>query len=131
MDPGAERFGALGVIENACVRIDENLISWLGSAKNLPEATDDYIIDCNGGVVLPGLVECHTHLVFAGSRENEFRMRSEGKTYQEIAKAGGGILSTVKATRAASAIRKRISRFLLTAGEMSFTETAAAMPMKQ
>ena len=102
MEPSAERLGALGVIENACVRIDEDLISWMGPSKDLPEATDDYIIDCDGRVVLPGLVECHTHLVFAGSRENEFRMRAEGKTYQEIAKAGGGILSTVNATRAAS-----------------------------
>lgn len=102
MEPGAERVGALGVIEDACVRIDEDRVAWLGAAKDLPEATDDHIIDCSGGVVLPGLVECHTHLVYAGSRENEFRMRADGKTYQEIAKAGGGILSTVKATRAVS-----------------------------
>lgn len=102
MEPGADCVGVLGVIEDACVRINEDRVAWLGAAKNLPETTDDNIIDCNGGVVLPGLVECHTHIVYAGSRENEFRMRAEGATYQEIAKAGGGILSTVKATRGAS-----------------------------
>lgn len=101
MEPGAERIGALGVIEDACVRVDKGLVVWLGKSADLPHETDDDIIDCGGEVVLPGLVECHTHLVFAGSRENEFRMRAQGKTYQEIAKAGGGILSTVKATRAA------------------------------
>lgn len=102
MVPGADRVGALGVIEHACVRIDNERIAWLGKAGDLPRSADDYVIDCRGGVVLPGLIESHTHLVYAGSRENEFRMRAEGKSYQVIAKAGGGILSTVNATRAAS-----------------------------
>jgi imidazolonepropionase len=101
MEPGAGRVGALGVIENACLRVTGDRVVWFGAAEDLPGATDSRVVDCNAGVVMPGLVECHTHLVYAGSRADEFRMRAEGKTYQEIAKAGGGILSTVKATRIA------------------------------
>ncbi len=57
------------------------------------------IIDAGGKVIMPGFVDSHTHFVFAGSRENEYEMRLAGKSYQDIAKAGGGILSTVKAVR--------------------------------
>ncbi|OGR56640.1 MAG: imidazolonepropionase, partial [Desulfobacula sp. RIFOXYB2_FULL_45_6] len=77
----------------------------VGREKDLPE---DYstrcnkIIDCRNRWVLPGFVDCHTHLVFAGSRSNEFELRLKGATYEEIAKTGGGIFSTVKATRNAS-----------------------------
>ncbi|MDD5089526.1 MAG: imidazolonepropionase [Candidatus Wallbacteria bacterium] len=60
------------------------------------------VLDAGGGVVMPGFVDSHTHLIFAGSRENEFRMRLEGKKYLEILEAGGGIISTVRATREAS-----------------------------
>ncbi len=60
------------------------------------------LIDCQGGVVIPGFVDCHTHLVFAGSRANEFEMRSKGMTYAQIMQAGGGILNTVRATRSTS-----------------------------
>lgn len=102
MEPGEGREGPLGVIQDACVRIDGNLIAWIGPRSALPSASNDEIIDCSEDIVLPGLIDCHTHLVYAGSREHEFRMRAEGATYQEIAKAGGGILSTVKATRVAS-----------------------------
>ncbi len=94
---------SFGVIEDACVRTSGDRIAWVGARKDLPATQpDEEIIDCGGGTVLPGLVDCHTHLVHGGSREHEFRRRSEGATYQEIARAGGGILSTVQATRAAS-----------------------------
>ena len=62
----------------------------------------DNKIDLTDKIILPGLVECHTHSVFAGSRANEFNMRLSGKTYEEIAKSGGGINSTVKAVRESS-----------------------------
>nr|WP_298372206.1 imidazolonepropionase [uncultured Halomonas sp.] len=65
-------------------------------------ATEDYTLAGSGGVMTPGLVDCHTHLVFGGNRADEFEMRLEGASYEEIAKAGGGILSTVRATREAS-----------------------------
>jgi len=71
-----------------------DLTQWQGSAKQH--------INCQGKLVTPGLIDCHTHLVYAGNRANEFEMRLTGVPYQEIARQGGGILSTVKATRAAS-----------------------------
>ena len=106
----------LGVLENASVLIEDGIITAIGSAevleKNLgPDAT---IIDASASIALPGFVDSHTHLLFAGSRENEFAMRAEGKSYQEIARAGGGILSTVQATRAAGkrALKKSAERRL-------------------
>lgn len=103
MVPGPGRDGPLGVIEDACVRIAGDRIAWVGSAADLPrEEGPEECIDCAGALVLPGLIDCHTHLVFAGSRQHEFKLRSEGASYQEIAAAGGGILSTVRATRAAT-----------------------------
>lgn len=103
LEPGDEKVGLLGVIENAAVRIEGDHVVWCGPSSQLPKnEKKEEIIDCAGGTVLPGLVECHTHLIYAGSRESEFQMRSEGTSYGEIAQAGGGILSTVKATREAS-----------------------------
>ncbi len=104
MEPGPGRDGALGVIEKAAVRIEGDRIAWLGRDKELPQAGGvAQVIDAAGGVVMPGLIDCHTHLVHAGFRQDEFNLRSQGKTYEEIAAAGGGIMSTVTATRAASA----------------------------
>ena len=93
----------VGVIENATALIEDGTFRWIGPAGkfNLPLIDDVHTIDASGLVALPGFVDSHTHLVFAGSRENEFAMRADGKSYQEIADQGGGILSTVKATRAA------------------------------
>ncbi|MCI0706076.1 MAG: imidazolonepropionase [Ignavibacteriae bacterium] len=93
----------IGVIENATVLIEDGHFRWIGAdAKFTTALSDDaHIVDASELVALPGFVDCHTHLVFAGSRENEFAMRAAGKTYQQIAEQGGGILSTVKATRAA------------------------------
>lgn len=96
--------GKLGVVSGAALRIRGGRIAWLGLQKKLPKVqSHENEIDAAGMVVLPGFVDCHTHLIHAGFRQNEFKMRSEGKTYQEIAKAGGGIMSSVRNTRAASA----------------------------
>ena len=92
---------SLGIIDDAAVVIDEDRIVWVGAEKDLPyDEKNKY--DCLGGVVLPGFIDCHTHLVFAGTRADDFALRSEGATYHEIMLAGGGILSTMLATRQAS-----------------------------
>jgi len=94
----------VSVLEGADVLIEDGLFRWIGPAgtSGSPVDEDADTIDASGQVALPGFVDSHTHLLFAGSREHEFAMRVEGKTYQEIAEAGGGILNTVQATRAAS-----------------------------
>ena len=65
------------------------------------EAKADEKLDCEGRLITPGLVDCHTHIVFGGNRANEFEMRLNGASYEEVARAGGGIVSTVTATRKA------------------------------
>ena len=90
----------LGVIRDAALAARDGRIAWLGPRDALP-AHDAPVTDCGGAWILPGLVDCHTHLVFGGSRAAEFERRLAGATYEEIAREGGGILSTVRATRAA------------------------------
>ena len=93
-----------GVIVDATLGIRDGLITWLGVARDLPrDARATKTIDAQHRWATPGLVDCHTHLVYAGNRAHEFERRLEGVSYAEIAAAGGGIQSTVKATRAASA----------------------------
>ena len=93
----------LGLIENGALAMRDERIAWVGPAKDIPaEYQGVEALDCDGRVVTPGLIDCHTHLVFAGNRAAEFAMRAEGKSYEEIARGGGGIVSTVRATRAAS-----------------------------
>ncbi|MDD8017839.1 MAG: imidazolonepropionase [Bacteroidota bacterium] len=92
----------LHILENAALLIENGIIKKIGNANELKPVEDIDVVDVEGKVVLPGFVDSHTHTVFAGSREHEFAMRAEGKTYQEIAEAGGGILSTMNATREAS-----------------------------
>ena len=92
----------LHIASNAAVRIENGIITAIGKHGELSAPADMDVIDADGKVVLPGFVDSHTHTVFAGSRENEFAMRAEGKTYQQIAEAGGGILSTMAATRDAT-----------------------------
>lgn len=92
-----------GLLNNAALAFDESGITWVGSESSLPEKfSDDECIDCGQKLVVPGLIDCHTHLCFGGWRGDEFEMRLKGHGYQEIAAAGGGIRSTVSATRADS-----------------------------
>jgi len=88
-----------GLIDNAVVEIrDGRIVRAAASDTAVPKEA----IDCKGKLLTPGLIDCHTHLVYGGNRANEFEMRLNGATYTDIAKAGGGIASTVKATRAAT-----------------------------
>ena len=91
-----------GLRENAALLVRDGKIAWLGAQAECPDAADANLVDCAGRLITPGLIDCHTHLVYGGERADEFEMRLEGASYAEIAAAGGGILSTVNATRAAS-----------------------------
>jgi imidazolonepropionase len=91
----------LGPIEDGAVAARGGRIAWVGPRAALPGPAAE-TVDCGGAWILPGLIDCHTHLVFGGDRAAEFEQRLEGASYEEIARAGGGILSTVRATRAAS-----------------------------
>jgi imidazolonepropionase len=93
----------LGVIEDALIASREGTIVFAGAKRRAPRdlrAAD--AIDCEGRWITPGLIDCHTHLVHAGNRANEFQMRLAGASYEGIAKKGGGIVSTMNATRAAT-----------------------------
>jgi len=98
----ADTGEAYGLLENAAVACEAGKIIWIGAADQISAFKAEQSIDANGQVVTPALIDCHTHLVFAGSRANEFAMRLAGASYEEIARAGGGILSSVKATRKAT-----------------------------
>lgn len=92
-----------GFIENGAMAIKDGIIHWVGARAELGTQFSDYdLIDLSGRLITPALIDCHTHLVYGGNRAREFELRLEGASYQEIAKAGGGIVSTVAATRALS-----------------------------
>ena len=90
------------VIEDGIVAAIGERIAYAGSARDAPRFDAVAHTDCEGRWITPGLIDCHTHLVHAGNRANEFEQRMIGASYEDIARAGGGILSTVRATRAAS-----------------------------
>lgn len=92
----------LGLIEDGIVAARDGRIVFAGAQQDAPALDARDIIDCAGRWMTPGLIDCHTHLVHAGNRAHEFELRLAGTSYEEIARAGGGIVSTVKATRAAS-----------------------------
>ncbi|MDH4985484.1 imidazolonepropionase [Aminobacter anthyllidis] len=100
----AEGAAGLGVVENGAIAARDGRIVFAGPESEMPQALRDgaEVIDCQGRWITPGLIDCHTHLVHAGNRANEFEMRLAGATYEEVARAGGGIVSSVKALRAAS-----------------------------
>jgi imidazolonepropionase len=91
-----------GAIEDGAIAIEAGRIAWVGPRSDLPPAAARETREGGGRWMTPGLVDCHTHLVFGGERWREFALRLEGASYEEIARAGGGILATVAATRAAS-----------------------------
>ncbi|HUG63527.1 MAG TPA: imidazolonepropionase [Methylomirabilota bacterium] len=91
----------LGVVENGVVASRTGRIVYAGRAADCPPGDARSTVDCAGRWITPGLIDCHTHLVHAGDRAREFEMRLSGAGYEEIARAGGGIVSTVRATRAA------------------------------
>lgn len=99
----ADGLTSYGLIKNGAIAAREGRIVWVGNKAAIPE---EYLafsnVDLGAHLVTPSLLDCHTHLVFAGNRAQEFEMRLEGASYADIARAGGGIVSTVKATRAAS-----------------------------
>ncbi len=100
--PGATEL-ASPVVDNAAILVEGGRIAFVGPRASLPPVkagTPEH--DGNRALVTPGLIDCHTHLIYGGHRANEFAMRLAGATYEEVAKAGGGIVSSVKATRVAS-----------------------------
>lgn len=92
-----------GLVEDGALALEDGVITWVGAVADLaPEFADWPKEDLGGRLVTPGLIDCHTHVVFGGNRAREFEMRLEGATYEEVARAGGGIVSTVRSTRAAT-----------------------------
>jgi imidazolonepropionase len=92
-----------GLIEAAALVVQDQTIAWLGPRGDLPDAFAGHErLDLGGRLLTPGLIDCHTHIVHGGNRAREFELRLEGASYEEIARAGGGIVSTVGATRAAN-----------------------------
>ena len=94
--------GRYSVIEDAAIVTSAGLIEWIGARDEVPPVAADRVVDLGGAWVTPGLIDCHTHAVFGGNRSGEFEQRLQGVSYAEIAAQGGGIASTVRATRAAS-----------------------------
>ncbi len=96
--------GPYGMIENGALAVSGQKIAWIGKRHEIPRAVESNaveIYDGDSGWITPGLIDCHTHLVYGGSRAREFELRLQGATYEEIARQGGGIRSTVAATREA------------------------------
>ena len=98
----ASDAGALGEVDSAAVAVRDGRIIWVGPMTELPEIQATAVVDGQGRLMTPGLIECHTHLVWGGSRADEWQRRLDGVSYEQIAREGGGILSTVRATRQAS-----------------------------
>ena len=95
--------GPYGLIEDAAIAVSQEKIVWVGPRNNVPAAVAAFALrDLGGRLVTPALVDCHTHIVHGGHRASEFEMRLQGASYEEVARAGGGIVSTVNATRNAS-----------------------------
>ena len=94
--------GPLGEVDDGVIAAKGGTILYAGPIAEAPVFDPEEIIDCHGSWVTPGLIDCHTHLVFGGNRADEFQRRLAGASYEEIARSGGGIVSTMRATREAS-----------------------------
>ncbi len=98
-----ENADGLGLIDDAAIVVEQGRIAYVGPRAEMPALYADYpATNCENRLITPGLIDCHTHLIHAGNRAHEFELRLEGASYEEVAKAGGGIVSSVKALRAAS-----------------------------
>ena len=97
MAPGAA--DGYGEIPDAALAVKDGRIAWLGARRDAPAVAAEH--DCGGAWMTPGLVDCHTHVVHAGNRSKEWEARLNGASYEDIARQGGGIMSTVRATREA------------------------------
>lgn len=108
----------LGIVESGLIAARDGRIVYAGPAAEAPSLEAAEAIDCEGRWITPGLVDCHTHIVYGGNRAHEFELRLAGATYDEISRAGGGIVSTMRATREASedmlvaAARKRVEALM-------------------
>ena len=115
--------GRYGVVEDAAVAIAAGRIAWVGAARDLPSVAAGETRSMANRWLTPALIDCHTHLAFAGNRAAEFEQRLRGASYAEIARMGGGIMSTVNATRSASAddlllaTRRRLERLKAEMGD--------------
>ena len=136
MRPGGLPYGT---IEHGALAIAGDRIAWLGTTSELPgrpDALAKVVHDGGGRWMTPGLIDCHTHLIFGGDRAREFELRLGGATYEEIARAGGGIVSTVKATREASeeallaSARERLRGFLAEASSASSLASRVAFTVE-
>jgi imidazolonepropionase len=98
----AQASDGYGLIPKGAVVVDGGIIAWVGALRDMPDRfTGAERVSCQGRLITPALIDCHTHIVFGGNRAAEFEMRLNGASYEEIARAGGGIVSTVAATRGA------------------------------
>ena len=100
---GDDTDNGYGEILDGAIAVKDGRIAWLGPRAALPTSQAATVHDGGGCWLTPGLIDCHTHIVHAGNRSGEFEARLNGATYEDIARAGGGIMSTVRATRTASA----------------------------
>jgi imidazolonepropionase len=92
----------LAIVEPGLIAARDGLIVYAGAEADAPAFVAETVVDCQGRWITPGLIDCHTHLIHGGDRAAEFEMRLDGASYEDIARAGGGIVSTMRATRAAS-----------------------------
>lgn len=94
-----------GLIQDGALASASGQIAWVGAKVDLPQVYQNWsAVDCGGRLMTPGLIDCHTHIVFGGNRAREFELRLQGASYEEIARAGGGIVSTVNSTREAGEV---------------------------